>query len=774
MNQVEIDSVEIDSKAKHLAEKFGLNPLIVKILLNRGFDSEEKIDKFLNVDEKQLNNPFLLRNMDVLCDRIKLAINRNESIVVFGDYDVDGISASYMLWDHLKSLHANVNYFLPCRIADGYGLTMSTLNQVNEKFNPSLIITVDCGISCRKEVEYAKSMGIEILVTDHHEIPSDAPDVFVNAKFSGQDYPYQSLCGAGLVFKIIHALSGFEACKKYLPIAAIATIADIVPLTDENRAIVKLGLECENMLPIGLKKLIKNCGISSISAKEISFKVAPKINAPGRMGDPDLAMKLYTETDENKINKIIDEIFSVNEKRQQICNEMYDECVSLLKNYDLKSKKIIILKSPNQDKGLLGIIAARVCGEFGRPTIIFNEDGDVLKGSCRSIEGINCVKLFEFTSSLLEGYGGHSMAGGLSLKLQNFKQFCDKCDEFLASGEFDNCFKEKKSFDLEVNINKLNLQFAKQLRLLEPTGCENKLPIFKVNFTNCLVVQNKSFLNHFYVKIGGENLTAFNFLPYYDLIKNPLKKAAFVEVALETYKGKTDVKRYIRDVEIASKPSDKDYKFYHLLNLEKQPNFESLGTKISIDQLKEYRRNSLWTLFVVGSDEELEFAKNNFENLDFEYFTFSSLSPASKVIVAPTSFNNFSSFKKVVFLHKPSQTLVKMLHDSGVECEFCDEITKSKTFYFDKRRETFAKYFKLFKTKLNVKNNFVTFKDFIDYVADENIGQIIYCFKVFSDLNIIKQEETEGKFFVFIDENTKNELENSKIYSDVTGYEYGI
>ena len=148
MNQNELISVENDSKDNSLAKKFGLNPLIVKILINRGFDDETKIDRFLNIDEKQLNNPFLLRNMDVLCDRIKLAISRNESIVIFGDYDVDGISASYILWDHLKSLQANVNYFLPCRIADGYGLTVSTLNEVNKRFNPSLIVTVDCGISC--------------------------------------------------------------------------------------------------------------------------------------------------------------------------------------------------------------------------------------------------------------------------------------------------------------------------------------------------------------------------------------------------------------------------------------------------------------------------------------------------------------------------------------------------------------------------------------------------------------------------------------------------
>ena len=774
MNQNEENINDLDSKVNSLAKKFGLNPLITKILISRGFDDETKIDRFLNVDEKQLNDPFLLRNMDVLCNRIKLAINRNESIVVFGDYDVDGISASYILWDHLKSLHANVNYFLPCRIADGYGLTISTINEVNKRFNPSLIVTVDCGISCKEEIEYAKSLGIEIIVTDHHEIPENAPDVFVNAKFEEQDYPYRSLCGAGLALKIVHALSGFEASKKYLPVAAIATIADIVPLTDENRAIVKLGLDLENDLPKGLKKLIKNCGISSLSAKEISFKVAPKINAPGRMGDPDLAMKIYVEQDENKIDKIIDEIFEINEKRQQICNEMYDECMEMIKNYDLKNKKIIILKSEKQDKGLLGIIAARITGEFGRPSIIFNEDNGALKGSCRSIEGINCVKLFEFTSKFLEGFGGHAMAGGVSLKLENFQGFCDACDAFLDNAEFDRCFTTEKGFDLEVNINKLNLQFAKQLLLLEPTGCENKLPIFKINFTNCSVIQNKNFLNHFYVKIGGENLTAFNFLPYFDLLKNGLKKAGLVEVALESYRGKTDVKRYLRSVEVLSCPEEKDFRLYHLLNFAEHADTGCNGREISKEELIKEGSNLIWTVFVVGSKKELEFAKEHLKNISFDYYKLSSISPASKVLVAPTTLDNLGSFKKVIFLHKPNQSIVENLSKSGVDVLFCSQISGSKMFYFDKRRDVFAKYFKLFKSKLKIKNNFVSFKDFLEFLGDDNVGQIVFTLEVFKELGLIKEEKSEGKLFIFIDEKVKNELENSRIYSNVKGYEYGI
>lgn len=773
MSQTLSDLEDVDSKVSSLARKFGLNPLIAKILISRGFDSEEKIDRFLNVDEKQLNNPFLLRNMDVLCDRIKLAINRNESIVVFGDYDVDGISASYILWDHLKSLHANVNYFLPCRIADGYGLTVSTINQVNERFNPSLIITVDCGISCRDEVEYAKSLGIEILVTDHHEIPENAPDVFVNAKFEGQEYPYRSLCGAGLAYKVVHALSGFEASKKYLPVAAIATIADIVPLTDENRAIVKLGLEMEEFLPKGLRKLIKNCGITSISAREISFKVAPKINAPGRMGDPDLAMKIYIEQDDFKIDKLIDEIFEVNERRQQICNVMFDECLQMLSGYDLKNKKIIILKSEKQDKGLLGIIAARITGEFGRPSIIFNEDSGILKGSCRSIEGINCVKLFEFTSKYLDGFGGHAMAGGVSLKSENFEAFCSACDEFLNSSEFDKCFRAEKNFDLEVNVNKLNMQFAKQLLLLEPTGCENKLPIFKINFTNCSVAQNKNFLNHFYVKVGGENLTAFNFLPYYDLLKNTLKKAGYVEVSLESFRGKTDVKRYLRSVEVISSPSENDFRFYHLLKLGSyNPNLEI--KKISKEEAVSLSKNLIWTLFVVGSKDEMTFASEKLQHLEFDIFSIPSASPASRVVVAPFSFDNFDIFKKIVFLHKPSSTLAKELIDKGCEVFYCDEITKTKTFYFDKKRDTFSKYFTLLKSKLKVRNNFVSFKDFIEYVGDSNLGQLIFSFEVFNELGIIQTDKQDGRFFVYINETIKKKLENSNVFLNVKGYDYGV
>lgn len=759
MNYIQNDILD-SSKKEALAKKFGLSTLLVEILVNRGFDNEDKIEKFLNVDEKQLNNPFLLRNMDELCNRIKLAINKNESIVIFGDYDVDGISASYILFDYLKSLNANVNYFLPCRIAEGYGLTKNAIEQVNNKFAPNLIVTVDCGISCREEVEFAKTLGIEILVTDHHEIPENAPDFFVNAKFENQDYPFRNLCGAGLALKIVHALGGENAMHKYLPVAAVATVADIVPLVEENRAIVKLGLKEDKLFPAGIKKLIKECGITKLTSKEISFKLAPKINAPGRMGDASVAIKLYIEKDMQQIDKLIDEIFRINEKRQQLCNEMFAECEELLKAQDLKNKRIIILKSPNQDKGLLGIIAARIAGEFGRPAIIFNVEGEILKGSCRSVEGINCVALFESVSHLLDGFGGHSMAGGLSLQACNYDEFCVACEKFVNDEKYSDVFKTQQQYDLAVNINKLNFQFAKELELLEPTGCDNKQPQFLVNFSQAKVSQSKNYPNHFFAEIGGKDFVAFNFLGFYDSLKAVGKKSAIVQIGVETFRGKTDVKCYLKRVDLIDFPSIQDFRFYHISNLELQKNEQSIR-KLSKQEVVDLFNDRLGNLFIAGSEDECKFAIENCNNLPIFNFKLNEISPSSAILCAPNGNSYFEFYKRIVFLGKPKLELVKNL---DAEICYCDDVDEGFNFKVYKNRELFADIFALFKKQLSEKQNYVDEKEFLSLIKHKNFVQTAFCFYVFKELEIITTKRNGVVLEIKIDKTKKAPLTDSYLY----------
>ena len=269
-----------------IMSKFNICKPIAELIASRGYDTIDKVENFLKPN--LVHDPYLIKNMDELVKKVKLAIESNKKILIFGDYDVDGISATAIMIKTLNLLGNNPKYYLPNRFIDGYGLTCEVLDKIKNKYNPDLIITVDCGISCYQEVEYAKKLGIEIIVTDHHEIPDIIPNTIVlNAKMQNQLYPFKDLCGTGLAYKISEALLGKKA-EQFLPIAGIATIADIVPLVDENRTIVYKGLKLmDTYLPIGLKMLFKEQKISLTKANsiDISYKIAPKINASGRMGD---------------------------------------------------------------------------------------------------------------------------------------------------------------------------------------------------------------------------------------------------------------------------------------------------------------------------------------------------------------------------------------------------------------------------------------------------------------------------------------------------------
>ena len=271
---IEINDDEIYKLSKEIGHSF----VVTKILASRGYDTIEKIQKFLSPKITDLHDPFLLKNMDIVTEKIKNALETKKKVLIFGDYDVDGISATAILYRFFASHGLVPQYFLPNRYEDGYGLTIETAQKVIDLYSPELIITVDCGISCYKEVDYLMSKGIDVVVTDHHEIPEILPSCpIINAKMLGQEYPFRELCGAGVALKIVQALG--ENLEEYLPICAIATIADIVSLTDENRAIVTCGLKLYDKLPKGVKMLIKEQKLKSVSSSEIAFRVAPKINA---------------------------------------------------------------------------------------------------------------------------------------------------------------------------------------------------------------------------------------------------------------------------------------------------------------------------------------------------------------------------------------------------------------------------------------------------------------------------------------------------------------
>lgn len=529
-------------KVQYFASKFNLNPRIAELILSRGINTEDDFNEFLN--PTILHDPFLLKGMKDLVDRVKLAKELKDRVLIFGDYDVDGVSATAIMIKALKEFGIKADYYLPNRYIDGYGLTNAVIDKIGDIYQPNLIITVDCGISCYQEVEYAKNKGIEIIVTDHHEIPEIIPDtIVVNAKIEGQEYPFRDLCGTGVAYKFAEALLGRKASEQFLPIAAIATIVDIVPLKGENRTIVTRGLGCcDKYLPIGLKIMFKEYDISTIkpNSTDISFKIGPKLNASGRMGDAGDSLKIYFETDPVKIKKDLEKIKNHNLKRQEICNKIYEDCENMLSKIDMKNQRVIALFSKLWDKGVLGIVCSRLVEKYHKPVFLFSQDGDLLSGSGRSIDDINIHELLSSLKDILETFGGHSMAAGLTLKKEKFQDFVQKINSFALNYISDDVFIPIKYYDQDIDEEDISLDFVKELNRLEPFGCENPRPKFKITTQNVEILPMKKFPQHANIKIGKLNLTYFNFLNKLVKITFSRQKSFIFEFQPRSTKGLVD------------------------------------------------------------------------------------------------------------------------------------------------------------------------------------------------------------------------------------------
>jgi len=460
---------------------FGFSEKLSRLLFIRGIDSKEKVEQFFDFSLDRLHNPFLLKGMKEAVERINRAAEAREKILIIGDYDADGICSVAILYKYLLTRHVSTRYFLPDRDADGYGLTCDLITKLNKRFEPNLIITVDSGISCHKEIEYAKSLGIDCIVTDHHTIPEKTPDcICIDPKFTDQKYPFNELCGAGVSLKLVQALGGMDAAVKYIDICAIATVADIVSLTDENRVIVTHGLEMlnNNSLP-SITALARSCNIwGKITSSDISFKIGPKINASGRMGNAKRGLDVILEQDESEIEKIITSLTNYNIQRQKLCNTIFDEADTAIEAQQLYKNNIIIVADEHWESGVLGIVSARITEKFGKPSIIFSKTENVYKGSSRSVGEVNIVKTIELFKDLVLTYGGHSMAAGLSVASDVFLEFVEKITSHLNSNFSAVELTGNKFYDFALDKSDITAEFVRELRQLEPTGCENAPPSF--------------------------------------------------------------------------------------------------------------------------------------------------------------------------------------------------------------------------------------------------------------------------------------------------------
>lgn len=488
-----IYNIPDNKKVKLLEEKLNIPPIISKVLVNRGLDDPTSARKFLSSSLEDLHNPFLLKGMQESVKRILEAVQKKQSIWIYGDYDVDGISATTILLKYFAGIGYEADFYIPDRLEEGYGLKSESIKKIFDQ-GADLIITVDCGITSYIEVEFANELGLDIIITDHHECQDILPKAvaIINPKQKDCDYPFKHLCGCGIALKLIQALTPREIFKTsiydYIDLVAMATVADIVSLKDENRIFVKHGLEhFADSKNIGIRELVSICGLKKekITAGRIGFTIAPRINAAGRIRNASMAVRLLTTESEEEAIELAEILDEENKKRQIIEANIYNEAIEMLENSaKLKKDAFLVLAKEKWHHGVVGIVASRIAEKYYKPTVILGVEDGVAKGSARSIPGFNLFSSMGECADLFEKFGGHEQAAGLTLKSNNIKKFADKINEISSEIIRSSKLSPEIKFDAIITMNDIDERLAEEIERLEPFGLGNPVPKFMYKSIN--------------------------------------------------------------------------------------------------------------------------------------------------------------------------------------------------------------------------------------------------------------------------------------------------
>ena len=497
-----------DRQILEMAQKMGISQLFAVLLYNRGYCTEAEAERFLRLEQSDFHDPYLLADMTEAVDRVLTAIENKEKICIYGDYDVDGVTSVTVLYLYLKELGADVSFRIPKREGEGYGVSCNAVKELAEE-GVELIITVDTGITANAEIEYAKTLSIDFVVTDHHECHTELPSAcaVVNPHRPDCPYPFKELAGVGVVFKLVSAceikrcrLSGESVidglrrvCMKYADLTAVGTIADVMPVVDENRLIVSMGLKLMSDKPrAGFAALIaasssKGNPDKKITSGMIGYGIAPRLNAAGRISDAAIAVELLLETDGAAAKEAADRLCEINKQRQAEENKIALAAYEQIENtIDPENDLVIVLDSYNWHQGIIGIVSSRITEKYGLPSILISFDGDEEsedpyddgKGSGRSIKGLNLVDALGYCSDLLVKYGGHELAAGLTVKRGNLDEFRSKINEYARQKFTDDMFKIRMEADFELPMKDLTMSFAEEISNLEPFGIGNATPSF--------------------------------------------------------------------------------------------------------------------------------------------------------------------------------------------------------------------------------------------------------------------------------------------------------
>ena len=556
---------------------------ILNLLYNRNIKDSEEIHNFLNTSLDNIHSPLLLKDVDRAVERVLKAKENGEDIWIYGDYDVDGITSTSLCYLALSELGISPKYYIPLR-DEGYGLNKEAMDYIKAQ-GGKVIITVDCGISAHPEIEYANSLGLDIIVTDHHEINNGNPPAYavINPKREDNEFPYKYLAGVGTAFMLIYALfdklGKKEDLYKYLDIVAIGTVADIVPLLEENRIFTKFGMEQLNRshwlgISMLIKKIFEDYQTRKFSTYDIGFIIAPIFNAAGRLEDAKRAVELFIEKDHRVCTEIINELLNNNSERKEIQETILERAIFKIENEKLFENSVLVVAEEGFHHGVIGIVASKILDRYYKPTIIMEikpEEG-IATASCRSIEGFNMIEALNSMKELFVKYGGHAGAAGFSIKIENIDEFSRRINEYAKKNIPESSLIKPVKLDITIPAYKISYDFIDKISLLEPFGFGNPSPLFALN--NCEIsglrpIGKEKTHTMFNVKKDNleiKNCVWFNSDDVFSEVASITHADIAFKLKLETYKDRYQYKMYVEDMQLPSHKENLYERYYSLYN----------------------------------------------------------------------------------------------------------------------------------------------------------------------------------------------------------------
>ncbi|MCL2774607.1 MAG: single-stranded-DNA-specific exonuclease RecJ [Oscillospiraceae bacterium] len=625
-------------KVAEITSEFKLNKVTAKLLINRGYgadtkEEKEKIKSFFNKSKNLLHDPFLMSGMERAVERVHKSFKSGEKVMIYGDYDVDGISSTCVMYVYFRSLGFDVCYYIPDRFEEGYGINKDAVKKAKDN-NINLIITVDTGVTAYDETEYAKELGIDIIITDHHDCPKILPDAFavINPKNPDCAYPFKELAGVGVAFKFILAynnrynkkgLAGFNYFDYFCQFVAMGTVADIMPLNGENRVMVDIGLKkMKDSGNYGIKAILdsyfKFKGKRNISSDIISFYIAPRLNAAGRLYKADKAVDLFLCESQSAADMISEELSVLNKQRQDMEKDIFIQAENEMRNINLKNpgnadKKIFILSRDNWNQGVIGIAASKLTEKYNKVFILLTKDNineELYKGSCRSTDSINIMEPLQACSDILVKYGGHEKAAGLSVEYRNIGELDRRLNEYADNNNLRTDRDKVYNIECEIRADNINCDVIREIETLEPFGCANPTPLFMI--ANCRILNITPMGENKHLRLDLESeKTNFEAIYFNMELKNfGFGKYDEVDIAcnaaINEYMNRERVQYIVRDMRRGGGniPNREDFKTVYIFLL------NALRLKKGVVYDAEYNIDKLYESYITYSKKRI--SRNKF------------------------------------------------------------------------------------------------------------------------------------------------------------------